>query len=301
MSELAVENKQVVVPGQVLATGMDYLPGVGAYRSGDAIRANRIGLVSVDGRAIKLIPLAGRYNPKEGDIIIAKVIDIAMSGWRLDTNSAFSAMLPLKDASEEYIEKGADLTKLINFGEHVLCRISMVTTQKLIDLTLRGPGLRKLTGGQIIKVKPARVPRVIGKQGSMVSQVKDATGCNIIVGQNGVIWVSGSPQGEIIAVEAIKKIESMVHVPGLTDLMGAWLAKRVEGLELPKAEPIEDAPRHQQTRRDFGGDRRGGNNRYGGDRRNGGGRDRRSGDGRRDGGRPFSGGSRRPQGGGSDE
>ena len=172
MSELCVENKQVVAPGSILAKGIDYLPGVGAYRCNDTIIANRVGLVCIEGRAIKLIPLAGKYYPKEGDVIIGRVTDVTMNGWRLDINCAYSSMLSLKEATSDYIEKGEDLSNIIPFDAYVVCKVIMVSSQKLIDLNTRGPGLHQLHGGQVIKVSPCKVPRIIGKQGSMMYMIK---------------------------------------------------------------------------------------------------------------------------------
>ena len=70
MSELLAKDKSVVVPGEKLAEGMDYLPSHGTYREGDFIYSKMLGLVNINGRTIKLIPLAGRYLPKKGDVII---------------------------------------------------------------------------------------------------------------------------------------------------------------------------------------------------------------------------------------
>lgn len=144
MGELKVENKQVVVPGEIIATGMDYIPGQGTYREGETIRAMKLGLVVVAGRAVKIIALSGRYLPKSGDMIVGKIIDILLQGWRLDTNSAYSAMLPLKDATSEFIQRGADLTKYFEIGDWVSAKITNVTSQFLVDITTKGPGLRKI-------------------------------------------------------------------------------------------------------------------------------------------------------------
>ena len=225
MSELIVKTKEVVVPGEILATGIDYLPGQGTYREGDNIHAGMLGLVNIDGRAIRLIPLSGKYLPKRGDTIIGKVEDVTMSGWRINLDCAYSAMLPLKDATSEYIMKGADLTRFFDIGEFVVSKISNVTSQKLVDLTMRGPGLRKLMGGRIMEVNTHKVPRIIGKQGSMVSMIKQATDCKIIVGQNGLVWILGEPDGELLAVKTIKKIEDESHTSGLTDKIKEFLEK----------------------------------------------------------------------------
>jgi len=236
MSEIRVKDKEISVPGETLAVGMDVLPGAGTYRNGDKIMANRLGLVAIDGRTIKLIPLSGRYTPKAGDTIICKVIDLSFSGWRLETNSAYSAMLSMKDATSEFIQRGANLTQYYDLGDYIVCKIVNVTSQKLIDVTMKGPGLRKLKGGRIIEIDSNKVPRIIGKQGSMVMMVKDYARCNITVGQNGLVWIDGDPVSEQLAIQAIRKIGKESHTSGLTEKIKTFLeqngGKPVQSREL---------------------------------------------------------------------
>lgn len=224
MSELLVKGRDVVVPGEVIARGMDFLPSHGTYRLGEEIRANMLGLVNCDGKVIKLIPLSGRYTPRKGDTIIGKVIDILMSGWRIDINTAISAVLPLQEASRDYIQKGADLSQYFDIDEYVVCSITNVTSQGLVDVSMKGQGLRKITQGRITKVTPYKVPRIIGKQGSMISMIKNATNSRITVGQNGLVWVfAENPEDEIKAVEAIQMVEENSHQEGLTDKISNFL------------------------------------------------------------------------------
>ena len=226
-----MQDKEVVVPGEVLAEGMGYLPSYGTYREGDKILASKLGLVNVEGKVIKLVPLAGKYLPKRGDTIIGMVTEILMSGWRIDTNSAYSAVMNMKDASSEFIPKGADLSRYFGIGDYVVAKIVNVTSQKLVDISMKGPGLRKLRGGRILHVTPPKVPRIIGKQGSMVSMIKQYTRCKIMVGQNGVVWIQGdNPDEELLAVKAIHKIEREAHTPGLTENIKAFLEENSSGL-----------------------------------------------------------------------
>lgn len=222
---LLVKDKDIVVPGEDLAIGMDYLPSYGTFREGDNIVAAKLGLSSVEGRVVRLIPLSGKYLPKRDDTIIGRVVDVTFSGWRVDINSAYSAMLSLKDATSDFIARGSDLTRYFNFGDQIVTKIINVTSQNLVDLTMKGLGLRKLGEGRILTVNPYKVPRIIGKQGSMVGMVKDATNCRIIVGQNGIVWVQGEPENELRAVAAIRKIESESHISGLTDRIKTFLEK----------------------------------------------------------------------------
>ena len=228
MSELNVQDKAIVVPGELLATGMDFLPSFGTYRMKEDIRAARLGLVKIDGKVLKIIPLSGRYIPKRGDTIIGQVVNIMIAGWRMDTNSPYEAVLGMKDATSEFIERGADLSKYYALGDYVVMKIINVTSQKLVDVTMRGPGLHKLIGGRVIDVNTNKVPRIIGKQGSMVTMIKDATGVKIVVGQNGLIWLEGEPRMENIAVDAIRKIEKEGHLSGLTEKIREFLTQRLK-------------------------------------------------------------------------
>ena len=224
MGKLLVENKTIVTPGEELAEGMDFLPAEGTFRDKDKIISSGLGLVNINGRVIKTIPVAGRYAPKKGDVIIAKVTNILMSGWILDIDSAYSAVLSVKEA-KDFIRRDADLTKYYNIGDYIVTDVVMVTSQRLVDASMKGPGMRKLIGGRIIKVNTHKVPRIIGKKGTMVSMIKNATGCNILVGQNGLVWINGSPENEIIVVKTIKKIEQEAHISGLTERIKTFLEK----------------------------------------------------------------------------
>jgi exosome complex component RRP4 len=236
MGKLLVENKTIVTPGEELAEGMDFLPDEGTFREKEKIRSKRLGLVSVNGRLIKIIPVSGRYLPKRGDVIIGKIVDILMSGWTVDINSSYSAILSVKEA-KDFIRRDADLTRYYDINDYIITKIVMVTSQCLVDVSMKGPGLRKLTGGRIIKVNAHKVPRIIGKKGSMVSMIKNATECNIIVGQNGVVWINGSPENEIIVVNTIRKIEEEAHISGLTDRIKEFLEKKTKKkIEIMKVE-----------------------------------------------------------------
>jgi len=224
MGEIKVKDKDVVVPGETLAVGMDFLPSYGTYREGEKILSSRLGLVNVEGKVIKLVPLSGVYQPKKGDTIIGQVVEILLTGWRINTNSAYPAVLNMKDATSEFIPRGADLTKFFCIGDYVMVTIINVTSQNLVDLTMKDAGLRKLMGGRIINVGANKVPRIIGKQGSMVSMIKQYTNCRILVGQNGVVWVQGEdPAKELLAINTIKKIEQEAHFVGLTDRIKEFL------------------------------------------------------------------------------
>lgn len=229
MGKLLIKDKEIVVPGQILAEGMDYLPDGVAFRDGEKLVASQVSMVALKGKVIKLIPLTGIYNPKRGDTVIGKVMDMNFGGWFVDISFANEAMLSIKEASSEFIQRGADLTRFFKIGDYMIAKITNVTKSKAIDLSTKGPGLRKIVGGQIIEINPVKVPRVIGKAGSMISMIKEKTDCKIVVGQNGVVWISGAdPDKEKLAVDAVKLIDSESHEPGLTDKIKSYLEGKVK-------------------------------------------------------------------------
>jgi len=130
----------------------------------DKVIANQVGLMRVSGRLIKVIPMNNYYMPKTGDTIIGYVMDVTYSNWFIDVGYAYEASLSMRDATSDYIERGAELTDFFAPGDVVLCKITNVTKTKAMDLTMKGPGLRKLHGGRIINVSPAKVPRIVGKK-----------------------------------------------------------------------------------------------------------------------------------------
>lgn len=246
-SELLTKDKQIAVPGEILAQGLDYLPSYGTYRLNDKILANKLGVVNVDGKVLKIIPVSGRYHPKKNDTIIGKVSDLSINGWRVNMNCAYEAMLSVKDATSDFVRRGENLTKFFDIGDVMVAQIFNVTSQNLVDLTLKGPGLKRLYGGRIIDVNTHKVPRIIGKQGSMVSMIKEASGCKIVVGQNGLIWISGTTKGEILAADVIKKIESESHTQGLTDRIKEYLDKNRVVAAMPQAESVESNEANMQN------------------------------------------------------
>jgi len=229
MEKIKVNDKDIAVPGEELAVGMDYIPSTGTYRDGDKIIAAQLGIVSVSGRVIKLIPLSGRYMPKTGDTVLGRITNMTFSSWFVDIGYAYEAALSLKDATSEFIERGADLSKYFDFDDVIVAKIVNVTRSNAIDLSMKGPGLHKLKGGKLVFVIPSKVPRIIGKQASMINLVKEKTGCKITVGQNGWVWIqSDDPKKEMVATKVIEYINENAHRNGLTDNVSKMLAEELK-------------------------------------------------------------------------
>ena len=77
-----------------------------------------------------------------------------------------------------------------------------------------------------MKITPSKVQRLIGREGSMIEMIKDKTKTQIIVGQNGIVWLKG--EKESLAVKAVLTIENESHTVGLTDRVSQLLDKESE-------------------------------------------------------------------------
>ena len=110
-----------------------------------------------------------------------------------------------------------ETTKYLNYGDTILAKILTVDETKKIQITLNDRNLHKLSGGQLIEIEPIKVPRVIGKKGSMISMLKRYTNCRIFIGQNGRIWIDGKTDAVARVTLVIRKIEAEAHIKGLTD------------------------------------------------------------------------------------
>jgi len=172
-----MENKisrKVVIPGETIVRGEDYLPGEGTEKKGEEIIATRYGLAEEINRLIKVIALSGVYQPRKGNVIIGKVENITFNGWILDMDSPIGAFLSLTEVPR-YVDKSG-LSEVMDIGEMVVAKIIGVNTRG-IDLTIKSRGLGKIDEGLIVKINSNKVPRVIGKEGSMINLIKKEAGC----------------------------------------------------------------------------------------------------------------------------
>ena len=95
-----------------------------------------------------------------------------------------------------------------------------------IDLTIKSRGLGKIDEGIIMKINSNKVPRIIGKEGSMINLIKKESGCNITVGQNGLIWIKGDKiEDELFVKKAINFVAKKSFISGLTEEVQKWIVK----------------------------------------------------------------------------
>ncbi|MCD6381758.1 MAG: RNA-binding protein [Candidatus Aenigmarchaeota archaeon] len=222
--EEQAKKRRLVLPGDELGYG---IAGSGTYIEHGKIISKVIGLAEVKNDHHFVIPLNGVYTPKRGDGVIGIIKEVGFSKWTVDINSPYSAVLSLSEGVNEFVDlTKTDLTKYYDLNDIIFAKVQTVTKSRMVVLTMKDRRCRKLFGGRIIKITPTKVPRVIGKNGSMVELIKKKTKCQIVVGQNGLVWIRGEYRH--LAAEAIKKIEAYAHIVGLTNKIDEFLTKKLE-------------------------------------------------------------------------
>jgi exosome complex component RRP4 len=209
-----IQRKQVI-PGDVIAKG-NHRYGPYIEKRGDEYVALRVGLAEVGRDGVKLNPLTGPYLPRADDEVIGKVVDINGFGWVVDINSCFDGFLPASFVfGREFSPSTHDLSSKFKVGDMIGCRIESFERSRDPQLSIRGHGYGRIDSGEIVKISPTKVPRLIGRGGAMINLISEKTACDIKVGQNGVVVINGTPEGIVKAAKAVRLVDEEAHAADL--------------------------------------------------------------------------------------
>jgi exosome complex component RRP4 len=218
-----VAPRQLIFPGDVVATADSKVEGP-VYLDNGRYRSLVVGLVEFRDDGVVIVPLEGVYKPKKGDLVVGYVTDVLATGWEVDVKSFMPAYLPVGEALHKHVDlETTPLTTFLNIGDVVVAKVKDVdlTDEYPIILTLKEDRVGKVESGTVVEIAPVKVPRVIGKKGSMLNTLMEL-GCDIVVGQNGRIWIRcKDAHDEVFLASIIRKIEAESHVMGLTDRVKA--------------------------------------------------------------------------------
>jgi exosome complex component RRP4 len=248
------DSREVVVPGEVLTEDTkNFLPGRGTIynKKRTKIISLNIGLKQVKKNYINVIPLRGFYTPRPGDKVIALVVDKNPVKYRCDINAKdFGTLKPKNTIKRGKMgsfrgggSRGGDRggsrgggsrgggysrddndAEVFEIGDILIVKILSADRLNNPELTTVGKYLGKRNNGVVITIDPPKIPRVIGRDGSMIKMLKDLTKSNIFVTQNGRIWIKGEDIAhERLLIESIQKIAMEAHTVGLTDRMQEYV------------------------------------------------------------------------------
>ena len=223
------DKRKYVIPGDVVTTG-PFRPEQNVILDGTKIIATAVGISEIYDDSVKVIPLTGKYIPKIDDLVIAKVNSHTSLSWELDINSCYVGFLPAQDVfGRDFSAHADELTSKLKTGDLVAARIANFDRTRDPLVTISDRDLGKIDSGVLIAISPSKVPRLIGKRGSMIQMIEQATDAAVTIGQNGWVVVScDSPEGLLKAKTAIEMVNEKAHVANLTDQVKEMLDKKSE-------------------------------------------------------------------------
>jgi len=192
------KEKKIVVPGELVTEERKKL-GQHVFVENGKIYSDSLGITYPASAVAYVVPLRGNYIPQRDDLILGIVSRETVKGYMVEINSIYPSYLSA-DKVRDNLQKGSIVSAKV-------ADVNEINEAELFNV-------RVFYGGEVMQVSPPKVPRMIGKNGSMLSVLKNGTGCNLLVGRNGWLWVKG---GDVqLLTEAVKLIESEAHLDNLT-------------------------------------------------------------------------------------
>jgi len=214
-------SRSLVLPGDILETKSK--PGWGIFRSEGIVHSSVLGYSSDRSGYVNVNPITGRYNPKVGDKIVAICVETGPSVWRMDIGSSFNSTLHHSESGWKV--PFGDTARFLSIGDAIWAEVFMVDAAGSHQISLKKDDCRKLYSGTVVKLDPTNVPRVIGKQGSMITTIREKTQTRIQIGQNGYIWIDGKGEDIALAQKAVEMINRESTSKGLTKKIEKLLEK----------------------------------------------------------------------------
>jgi exosome complex component RRP4 len=225
------QDRDLVLPGDVLYEGR-IRTGENTSRNQEQVYATRLGLVNYRPDLVSVTALSTGYFPLVGDQVIGEVVDMDLGEWRIDIGVQTEAVMGIPDAVDRPFRTDYIMTRILDIGDTIVAKIVDLDRRRTPVLSILGPGLGKVYDGFLVRLTPSKIPRLIGKKGSMINMIIKETGCRVTIGQNGRILVSGpTREREEMVVKVINKIELEAHTSGLTNRTQEYLRQLKENLK----------------------------------------------------------------------
>jgi len=205
-----MSQDKFVLPGDVIVTG-DYQPKQNVILEGDRLMSTAIGFSEITDDLVNVTPFTGLYTPKTDDLVIGKIVSHNALSWEVNINSYYSGILTASDVfGKDYSASRDDLSLKLNTCDIILARIANVGSRDPL-LTIIGEKLGKIDSGELVKISPAKIPRLLGKHKSMIQSIETSTNATITVGQNGFIILKCDDSAGLQKAIASIKMIGMTH------------------------------------------------------------------------------------------
>ncbi len=198
----------IYLPGDKVDVDQSKIDRIAIQKRDNSMYATVVG--TIDDRTY--VPLEIAYRAKIGDNIVGFVVMKRSVGYFIDSGTAYTMIVLNRELQGE-----------LRMGNIISARISRVEDDQTVILN----NVRRLKAGKIVEVPSSKVPRIIGKDASMIKLIKEKTNCDLFVGANGYVYITDRDKNANVskAIAAIRMIVRMSHLHSLTDIVEKFLGE----------------------------------------------------------------------------
>jgi exosome complex RNA-binding protein Rrp4 len=197
--------RRIVIPGELVDEQPLHL--LDTFIEGNKTYATVVSVYDTDKKTI--VPLEGLWYPQQDEVIVGQIEEAKLNTYTVKLDAPYKGLIISKYAETE-------------MANHDYVEAYVKELDKTGTVILSRP--RVLNGGKLIKIRPSKVHRLLGKSNTMLAQIISGTGSQIVVGMNGAIWVKGGDVDK--AVEAIMRVQEEAHISGLTERIGTMVGAK---------------------------------------------------------------------------
>ena len=213
-SSVSSENHHVI-PGEVLTTDIDFMPGHGTLVLDGKLIATLSGTVHKINKLISVKPLKMRYTGDIGDVLVGRVLEVGAKRWKVDVNARQDAVLLLNaitlPGGIQRRRTNLDELNMRSFfveNDLISCEVQQFYADGAMALYTRSLKYGKLEGGQFLTVPQSLIKRTKNHFHHL------PCGVTVILGNNGYIWIEPTKEKQseiqdsiIPHIEAVEKPE----------------------------------------------------------------------------------------------
>lgn len=185
-------------PGDVITKDTGFMRGHGTYMKKDGtLYASVAGVIQRVNKLISVTPLKTKYQGEIGDVVVGRITEVQQKRWKVDVNGRLDALLALSSVNlpgGELRRRSAEdelaMRKYLQEGDLISAEVQNVHNDGAISLHTRSLKYGKLSQGTMIRVSPSLVKR------RKTHFHRLPCGANVILGNNGYIWISPSTISE---------------------------------------------------------------------------------------------------------
>jgi exosome complex component RRP4 len=210
-------EQRLVTPGMAVGPSTGKRAGSGIVAANDTFIATQLGWLRERNATVSVDPINAAYMPRSGDLIVGTVAEVRNNLWFMDINGSFQGLLPMSLAPWK-VEFGA-ARQHMDVGDVVLARVQEVDECHNVVLTMKGVGLRRLNQGAVEHLPVQHIDRIRGENNERLQRMREVCDCRIMVGENGRVWIDGSPEGIAWARKAVHALADSGHRTDIDELL----------------------------------------------------------------------------------